>query len=93
MLLLAVFEPARDCEGIFGVELTLLVDGSFTFASEVLEGECGETGLAAEVVGLVTSSSEESPPARASNSASRSAILRVDNDRGWLAFVTEIEED
>ena len=62
---------------VFGTELTLLVDNSVGFAVDVLADDGGETGLAGVVVGMVGSSSEESPPARASNSASRrSAMLR-----------------
>lgn len=59
---------------VFNVELTLPVDGSFIL---MLDGEEGESCLVALAIGLVSSSSDESPPARASNSASRSAILTL----------------
>lgn len=58
----------------FNVELTLRVDGSFIL---MLDGEEGEGCLVALAIGLVSPSSDESPPARASSSASRSAILTL----------------
>lgn len=63
-----------DLEGIFGAELTLLVVTSLRFVADVPADDGGEAGLAVLLVGLVDSSSEESPPARASNSASRSVM-------------------
>lgn len=64
-----------DLDVVFSAELTLLADDSLRFAVEVLADDGRETGLTVVVGGLVDSSSEESPPARASNSASRSAML------------------
>lgn len=56
------------------MEVALPVDASFML---VLEGKGGESCLVALTFGMVSSSSDESPPARASNSASRSAILTL----------------
>lgn len=52
----------------------LPVDASLTL---VLDGKGGESGFVALAFGMVSSSSDESPPARASNSASRSAIFTL----------------
>lgn len=54
--------------------LALPMDASFML---VLEGKGGESCLVALAFGMVSSSSDESPPARASNSASRSAIFTL----------------
>lgn len=59
---------------VFNVELALPVDASFIL---ILDGKEGESCFVALAFGLVSSSSDESPPARASNSASRSAILTL----------------
>lgn len=59
---------------VFNVGLALPVDASFML---MLDGKEGESGVVALAFGLVSSSSDESPPARASNSASRSAILTL----------------
>lgn len=56
------------------MELALPVDASIML---VLDGKEGESCLVALAFGVVYSSSDESPPARASNSASRSAILTL----------------
>lgn len=59
---------------VFNVELALPGDASFIL---ILDGKEGESCFVALAFGLVSSSSDESPPARASNSASRSAILTL----------------
>lgn len=56
------------------MEFALPVDASFML---VLDGKEGESCFVALAFCLVSSSSDESPPARASNSASRSAILTL----------------
>lgn len=63
-----------DLDEVFNVEVALLVYASFIL---VVDGKDGESGVVALAFGLVSSSSDESPPARASNSASRSAILTL----------------
>lgn len=60
------------------MELALPVDASLLL---VLDGKEGESCLIALAFGVVSSSSDESPPARASNSASRSAILTLTKDK------------
>lgn len=55
--------------------LDLYVDGSSGLVCDVAIAEDGDTTLGAVVVVLGPSSSEESPPARARSSASRSAIV------------------
>ena len=67
--------PPSNLAEVLGAVLDLLADVSFGFTIEVPTEEGGDTGLAVVVFGCA-SSSEESPPARASSSASRSAILR-----------------
>lgn len=78
LLFLVALAPC-DLDEAFGVVPTLLVDASFRFAADAPADEGEETGfVVGAVVGLVPSSSEESPPARASSSASKSAIAPVD---------------
>ena len=54
-----------------------VTEGLLPLLATGLMDKCGETGFIAVVLGLVVSSSDESPPARASNSASRSAMLAM----------------
>lgn len=67
----------------FGAMLDLVAEVSLTLVVEGLADEDGEAISAVTVVGLDVSSSEESSPASASSSASRSAIfaLEVTSDR------------